>query len=154
MSLARSPFMRVAVRGYLGWRFDVDAIRRIVQQTAEQMEGEAKSLLEGASGSGRAYPLPGGSTYTASGAGDLPASRTGELAKSILARRSKNGLAAWIGPSRKAGMKDPFYPAFLVYGTKTMAKRRNAISLVSRRYRGRFNRALAKAMETSIRPQA
>lgn len=152
MSLARHPFVRVAVKGYLGWRFDLDVIRRIVVETSEAVAEETRGLLGGAGG-GRLYPLQGSSTYQASSPGDLPAMRTGKLAESVLARRSSNDLAAWIGPSTKKGLKSPFYPAFLVYGTQTLAKRKNASTMAMRRHRARFNRALAKAMETSLKVQ-
>lgn len=150
MSMAKQPFIRVAVTGYLGWRFDLAAIRRIVVNTSEDVAQEIQSLL-GAGGGGRQYPLQGGSAYQASSPGDLPAKRTGKLAESVLARRSQNDLAAWIGPSTKKGLKSPFYPAFLVYGTATMAKRKNATTMAMRRYRARFNRQLSKAMATSLK---
>lgn len=149
MSLSRHPFVRVVARGYLGWRFDVSVIRRLVVDTSEDVAKEIQGLL-GAGGGGRQYPLQGGS-YQASSPGDLPAKRTGKLAESVLARRSQNDLAAWIGPSTKKGLKSPFYPAFLVYGTATMAKRKNATTMVMRRYRARFNRQLSKAMATSLK---
>lgn len=149
MSMAKQPFIRVAVTGYLGWRFDLAAIRRIVVNTSEDVAQEIQSLL-GAGGGGRQYPLQGGA-YQASSPGDLPAKRTGKLAESVLARRSQNDLAAWIGPSTKKGLKSPFYPAFLVYGTATMAKRKNATTMAMRRYRARFNRQLSKAMATSLK---
>lgn len=157
MSMTRHPFVRVAVKGYLGWRFDEEIIRRIVVETSEAVSDEIKGLL-GGGGSGRAYAL-GGGVYQASAPGELPAKRTGLLAESVLARQSKNGLAAWIGPSTKKGMESPFYPAFLVYGAErgekggTLGKRKNATSIAMRRHRARFNRALAKAMQTAIRPQ-
>jgi hypothetical protein len=97
--------------------------------------------------------MQGSGTYQASSPGDLPAKRTGKLAESVLARRSDNQLAAWIGPSTKKGLKSPFYPAFLVYGTATMAKRKNATTMAMRRYRARFNRQLSKAMATSLKGQ-
>lgn len=152
MSLANSSFIRVAVRGYLGWRFDLDEIRRIVVDTSNDVEKEIQSLLGGAGG-GRQYPIQGNGTYKASAPGDLPAKRTGKLAESVLARRSGNDLAAWIGPSTKKGLKSPFYPAFLVYGTGTMAKRKNATTTAMRRFRARFNRQLSKAMATSLKGQ-
>lgn len=150
MSLAKSSLIRVAVTGYLGWRFDLNEIRRIVVDTSNDVEKEIQSLL-GGSGGGRQYPIQGNGTYKASSPGDLPAKRTGKLAESVLARRSGNDLAAWIGPSTKKGLKSPFYPAFLVYGTGTMAKRKNATTMAMRRYRARFNRQLSKAMATSIK---
>jgi hypothetical protein len=152
MSLATSSFLRVAVTGYLGWRFDLDQIRRIVVDTSDDVEKEIQALLGGAGG-GRQYPMQGSGTYQASSPGDLPAKRTGKLAESVLARRSDNQLAAWIGPSTKKGLKSPFYPAFLVYGTATMAKRKNATTMAMRRYRARFNRQLSKAMATSLKGQ-
>lgn len=155
--MSRSPFIRIAARGYLGWRFDLAVIRRIVVDTSDKIEAETRNLLQG-SGGGRSYRLGGGGVYQASAPGELPSQRTGQLARSVLARRSQNGLAAWIGPSTKEGLKKPFYPAFLVYGAErgakggTLAKRKNATAMASRRYRARFNRALAKAMQTSIKP--
>ena len=31
----KSPFVRVAVKGYLGWKFALDLIRRIVVETSD-----------------------------------------------------------------------------------------------------------------------
>lgn len=151
MSLSKSPFIRVAIKGYLGWRFDTDLIKRIVLETSEKVEAETRAQLSGG-GAGRSYALKGGGLYQASAAGALPAMRSGDLAKSILARRSRDGLSAWIGPSTKAGLKKPFYPAFLVYGSKSMAKRKNASAVAARRYRTRFNRELAAAMQKAVQP--
>lgn len=147
----KSPFVRVAVKGYLGWKFDLDIIRRIVVETSDKVEGEIRTMLSGG-GAGRSYALKGGGVYQASAAGEAPAKRTGQLAKSILARRSHDGLSAWIGPSTKAGLKKPFYPAFLVYGSKSMAKRKNASAVAARRYRTRFNRELTAAMQKAVQP--
>lgn len=158
MSLTSHPFVRVAVKGYLGWNFDLGQIRRLVWNTSVGVEGEMRGLL-GGGGTGRAYPF-GGGVYQASAVGELPAKQTGQLAESVLARQSKNGLAAWIGPSTKKGLESPFYPAFLVYGAErgdkggTLGKRKNASTIAMRRYRARFNRELAKAMETAIKPGA
>lgn len=157
MSLSKSPFIRVAIKGYLGWRFDTDLIKRIVLETSEKVEAETRAQLSGG-GAGRSYALKGGGLYQASAAGALPAMRSGDLAKSILARRSRDGLSAWIGPSTKAGLKKPFYPAFLIYGAErgakggTLAKRKNASAVAARRYRTRFNRELAAAMQKAVQP--
>ena len=151
MSLSKSPFVRIAIKGYLGWKFDTDLIKRIVMETSDRVEAETSAQLSG-SGSGRSYGVNGGGKYQASAPGELPAMRSGDLAKSILARRSRDGLVAWVGPSTKAGLKKPFYPAFLVYGSKTIAKRKNATALAARRYRARFNRELASAMQKSVQP--
>lgn len=151
----RSPLFRVALDGYIGWRFDEEKLRKIIRDHALAIQTESKSLLAGSTGAGRKYFLPGGGVYHASLPGALPANRTGFLADSILARIGKrDGLKAWIGPSRGSFKAGEFYPEFLTSGRDHMERRLSATALAARRHRARFNRAVAKAMETAIKPGA
>ena len=151
----RSPLFRIALDGYIGWRFDKSQLQKIVRDHAVAIQDESKSLLRGSSGSGRSYFLPGGGVYRASVAGELPANRTGFLADSILARIGKrDGLKAWIGPRRSSFKAGEFYPEFLISGRDRLQRRLSATSMASRKHRARFNRAVAKAMETAIKPGA
>lgn len=158
MSKQLKPFVVVATKGFLAWKFDISFIRRIVKEAAEGTERDAKALLSGP-GAGRLY-RKNGRYHQASAAGEMPAADTGRLARSVLARTSKDGLTYWVGPSTKQGIDKPFYPAFLIYGANrskrggTMEKRGNAIAAAQRLHRRRFNRQLKKAMEKGIKPEA
>jgi hypothetical protein len=156
MSKQLKPFIVVAMKGHLAWNFDTSYIRRIVKEASEGTERDAKALLT-TPGGGRLYRKKG-RYHQASSAGEMPASDTGRLARSVLARASKDGLTYWVGPSTKLGLERPFYPAFLIYGANrpkqggTMEKRGNAIAVALRVHRRRFNRQLKKALEKGIKP--
>lgn len=154
----KSPFVRVAVKGYLGWKFDTDFIRKIVTDTAKSVESEARTKLENSSGAGFTYARPGGGQYRASAAFALPAKRTGNLARSVLARFSKDKFTGFVGPSSEAFKPKEFYPAFLLYGADRGRKggvldpRKGFMAPIARRYRTRFNRELAAAMQKAVQP--
>lgn len=155
MTIYRSPLLRVATKGYLGWKVDIGFVRRLVRETAQSIERDSKGLLEGSSGAGRVWNMPGGGKYRASAPGALPARRTGRLAQSVLARVSKrDGLKAWIGPSRGSFKKGEFYPEFLISGRDHIERRASATSLAGRKHLARFSRELKKALEKGVSPEA
>lgn len=155
MTVYRSPLVRVATKGYLGWKLDTRYIRKLVRETAGNIQRDSTSLLEGSTGAGRLWYRPGGGQYRASAPGALPARRTGHLAQSILARVSKrDGLKAWIGPSRGSYKKGEFYPEFLISGRDQIERRLSATSVAGRKHLARFSRELKKAMEKGIKPEA
>lgn len=96
-------------------------IGRVMRVRAESMRSEIYGVLEESrAGSGREYKTPRG-IHQASAPGESPARLTGRLQESVKAKRVTDRV--WtVGPDPSA-FPDAYYPAYLEFGTDSIAPR-------------------------------
>lgn len=85
-----------------------------------------------------------------SAAGQAPGKRSGALQRAIKYRVSKPGLLVSIRPDKTPEMGKDYYPAFLNYGTPTVAKRANYMEQALDERNANARQVLADALQNAL----
>ena len=125
---------------------------RVLRARAHALRAEVYGVLEEAKvGRGRTYSVTVRGirrTHTASAPGDPPARLTGRLMESVrVTLLDLDNLVAHVGPDPSRFRGTGYYPAFLEFGTRTIAPRP-----FMRTAADRFKRAISEGGRPSDAP--
>ena len=131
--------INVKLDGFSRIDFDRKKIRKTMRMLGRDVQKEARRLV---------------ARRAVSGAGEYPGRQTGRLWRAIKYRVSKPGFLVKIMPGKTADMKD-FYPAFLLYGSKSrdLAPRKNYMTDALDNRRSVARGALRNALMDSLKPR-
>lgn len=118
--------------------FDKKIIKRTLRSEAGAVRKVARRLL---------------SRRAVSVAGQAPGRASGVLMRSIKVKLGSGGFWAKVAPRKTNEMK-VFYPAFLYYGTKNIAKRENYMAFALETRREAAQAAISGALRVALKPRA